>query len=100
MFKYLVNPFAAQPHLRTVSNIKLSASFMRSLYGVSMIEFSQLAISECRRLGIEPKIRRADVRRLNAIRVCDELRMNSPFRQLHKKGGRHEADNNDSDSHF
>ena len=86
MFQYLVNPFATQPHLRTVSNIKLSAPFMRSLYGASMNEFSQRVISECRRLGIEPKIRRADVRHLNSIRVRDELRVTSPFRQLHKKG--------------
>ena len=86
MFQYLVNPFATQPHLRTVSNIKLSAPFMRSLHGASMIEFSQRVILECRRLGIEPKIRRADVRHLNSIHVRDELMTNSPFRQLHKKG--------------
>lgn len=86
MFQYLVNPFVEEPHLRTVSNIKLSAQFMRSLYDISIAEFSQRVIAECRRLGIDPKIRRTDVRRLNAIRVRDDMKSNSPFRRLHKEG--------------
>ena len=85
-FQYLVNPFVEKPHLRTVSHVKLSATFMRSLYGVSIAEFSQRVIAECRRLGIEPKVRRTDVRQLNAIRVRDEEVSNSPFRKLHKEG--------------
>ena len=85
-FQYLVDPFAANPHLRTVSGIMLSATFMRSLYGVSMAEFSQRVIAECSRLGIEPKVRITDIRRLSAIRERDEIRYASPFRQLHKEG--------------
>lgn len=84
-FQYLVNPFAEQPHLRTVPNIELSASFMQSLYGATMIEFSQRVIAGCRRRGIEPKVNRTDLRRLNAIRVRDKIKANSPFRQLHRK---------------
>ena len=85
-FQYLVNPFVEKPHLRTVPNVKLSATFMQSLYDVSIAEFSQRVIAECRRLGIEPKVRRTDVRQLNAIRVRDEEMSNSPFRKLHKEG--------------
>lgn len=85
-FQYLVDPFAANPHLRTVSGIMLSATFMKSLYGVSMAEFSQRVIAECNRLGIDPKVRITDVRLLNSIRVMDERRHNSPFRQLHTRG--------------
>ena len=85
-FQYLVNPFVEKPHLRTVPNVKLSATFMQSLYDVSIAEFSQRVIAECRRLGIEPKVRRTDVHQLNAIRVRDEEMSNSPFRKLHKEG--------------
>ena len=84
-FQYFVNPFAEQPHLRTVPNIELSASFMQSLYGATMIEFSQRVIAGCRRRGIEPKVNRTDLRRLNAVRMRDEIKVNSPFRQLHRK---------------
>ena len=84
-FQYFVDPFAEQPHLRTVPNIELSASFMQSLYGATMIEFSQRVIAGCRRRGIETKVNRTDLRRLNAVRMRDEIKANSPFRQLHRK---------------
>ena len=86
MFQYLVDPFAENPHLRTVSGFMLTPAFMKSLYGVTIADFSQLVIAECNRLGIEPKIRLSDVCQLNAIRALDERKHNSPFRQLHKEG--------------
>lgn len=85
MFQYLVDPFVENPHRRTVSGFMLTPAFMKSLYGVTIADFSQLVIAECKRLGIEPKIRLSDVCQLNAARVLDERKYNSPFLQLHKE---------------
>lgn len=77
-FQYLVNPFAEKPRLRTVSGT-LSASFMRSLYDVPISDFSQRVIAECRRLGIEPKLRHIDIQMLNRRWLRLARQLHSPF---------------------
>lgn len=65
VFQYYVNPFAPDPHLRTVSDIIVRAGFLDSLYDIHMTDFSQRVIAYFRSMGIEPKLRIKDIMRLN-----------------------------------
>ena len=65
VFQYYVNPFADDPHLRTVSDIIVRAGFLDSLYDIHMTDFSQRVIAYFRGMGIEPKLRIKDIMLLN-----------------------------------
>lgn len=84
-FQYYVNPFAADPHLRTVNFIIVSASFLDSLYGVDLADFSQRVIAHFRSVGIEPKLRIKDIRFLNQEIEASHRKATFPF-GIQKKG--------------
>jgi len=79
IFQYYVNPFASDPHLRTVSDIIIRAGFLDSLYDIHMADFSQRVIDYFRGLGIEPKLRIEDIRILNQKVEASQRKACFPF---------------------
>lgn len=78
-FQYYVNPYAPEPHLRTVNFIIIPAHFFDSLYGIDLADFSQRVIAYFRRIGIEPKLRIKDIRILNQEIEASQRKMTFPF---------------------
>ena len=85
-FKYYVNPYATESHLRTVSDFIVTAEFIDSLYDIDMAAFSQKVISHLRRAGIEPKLRIKDIYVLNRQIQTSTDNENFPF-GIQEKGG-------------
>jgi hypothetical protein len=88
MFQYIVDPFAPEPHLRTVSDIIVKDSFFDSLYDIHMAEFSQKTIAWFRAMGIEPKLRIKDIRILNMEKDAAQRKVCNPFEKSGKGGDR------------
>ena len=86
VFQYYVNPFAPDPHLRTVSDIIVRAGFLDSLYDIHMADFSQRVIAHFRSMGIEPKLRIKDIKLLNQEAEASHRKACFPFGTL-KYGG-------------
>jgi len=84
VFQYYVNPYAAEPRLRTVSDIIVRAEFLDSLYGIYMSEFSQIVIERFRAMGIEPKVGIKDIHVINQKAIASHQRACFPF-------GKHEG---------
>ncbi|MGN1046410.1 MAG: hypothetical protein ACI4QG_04875 [Candidatus Cryptobacteroides sp.] len=69
---YDVDPFATEPCERFISSL-WHMSFVQSLHGVRMEEFSRMLLDRFASEGVYPKIRVKDVRGLNKRIVEDEL---------------------------
>ena len=80
-FRYAVNPFASAKQYRSISwgDIEISKTFLDSLYGVTMAQFSERIIENFRSNRLEPKVRVKDIRILKQKAKTKAWRNNSPF---------------------